>query len=149
MGAFQGQGGSGMVRLSQSPWRGSVAFERRQVEGMFPCAERIVSVLANVGGYFPQGKVVFLHYKAKRMCGMIFRHSLLFLSTSTTRSRTQTVSSPFGNSPNPIFSKAHRAATFMVARHYIRIRITPFQSTLIPNSHYMVDSPCVPSRPPF
>ena len=70
MGAFQGQGGSGMVRLSQSPWRGSVAFERRQVEGMFPCAERIVSVLANVGGYLPQGKVVFLHYKAKGMCGM-------------------------------------------------------------------------------
>ena len=70
MGAFQGQGGSGMVRLSQSPWRGSVAFVRRQVEGLFPCAERIVSVLANVGGYLPQGKVVFLHYKTKGMCGM-------------------------------------------------------------------------------
>lgn len=55
-------------------------------------------------------------------------------STSTTRCRTQTVDSPFGNSSNLIFSKAHRAATFMVARHYIRIRITPFQSTLIPNS---------------
>ena len=70
-------------------------------------------------------------------------------STSTTRFRTQTVDSPFGNNSNLIFSKAHQAATFMVARHYIRIRITPFQSTLIPNSHYMVDSPCVPSRPPF
>ena len=69
--------------------------------------------------------------------------------TSITRCRTQTVSSPFGNSSNLIFSKAHQAATSMVARHYIRIRITPFQSTLIPNSHYMVDSPCVPSRPPF
>ena len=55
-------------------------------------------------------------------------------STSTTRCRTQTVDSPFGNSSNPIFSKAHQAATFMVARHYICFRITPFQSTLIPNS---------------
>ena len=70
-------------------------------------------------------------------------------STSTTRCRTQTVDSPFGNSSNLIFSKAHQAATFMVARHLVCIRITPFQSTLIPNSHYMVDSPCVPSRPPF
>ena len=67
-----------MVRLSQSPWRGSVAFERRQVEGMFPCAERIVSVLANVGGYLPQGKVVFLHYKAKGMCGMWYSGILFF-----------------------------------------------------------------------
>ena len=55
-------------------------------------------------------------------------------STSTTRCRTQTVDSPFGNSSNPIFTEAHQAATFMVARHYMRIRITPFQSTLIPNS---------------
>ena len=55
-------------------------------------------------------------------------------STSITRCRTQTVSSPFGNSSNLIFSKAHQAATSMVARHYIRIRITPFQSTIIPNS---------------
>lgn len=39
-----------------------------------------------------------------------------------------------GNSSNPIFTEAHQAATFMVARHYIRIRITPFQSTIIPNS---------------
>ena len=72
-----------MVRLSQSPWRGSVAFERRQVEGMFPCAERIVSVLANVGGYLPQGKVVFLHYKAKGMCGMWYSGILFFFLTST------------------------------------------------------------------
>lgn len=55
-------------------------------------------------------------------------------STSTTRCRTQTVDSPFGNSSNPIFTEAHQAATFMVARHYICFRITPFQSTLIPNS---------------
>ena len=57
-------------------------------------------------------------------------------STSTTRCRTQTVSSPFGNSPNPIFSKAHQAATSMVARHNVCIRIAPFQSTLIPNFRY-------------
>lgn len=55
-------------------------------------------------------------------------------STSTTRCRTQTVDSPFGNSSNPIFTEAHQAATFMVARHLVCIRITPFQSTLIPNS---------------
>ena len=40
------------------------------------------------------------------------------------------------NSPNPIFSKAHQAATSMVARHYICIRISPFQPTLIPNSRF-------------
>ena len=39
-------------------------------------------------------------------------------STSTTRCRTQTVDSPFGNSSNPIFTEAHQAATFMVVRHY-------------------------------
>lgn len=55
-------------------------------------------------------------------------------STSTTRCRTQTVDSPFGNSPNPIFTEAHQAATFIVTRHLVCIRITPFQSTLIPNS---------------
>ena len=59
-------------------------------------------------------------------------------STSTTRCRTQTVSSPFANSPNPIFSKAYQATTSMVARHYVFIRIAPFQSTLIPNSRYKV-----------
>ena len=55
-------------------------------------------------------------------------------STSTTRCRTQAVSSPFGNSSNPIFTEAHQAATFIVTRHLVCIRITPFQSTLIPNS---------------
>lgn len=55
-------------------------------------------------------------------------------STSTTRCRTQTVDSPFGNSSNPIFTEAYQAVTYMVARHYIRIRITPFKSTIIPNS---------------
>ena len=39
-------------------------------------------------------------------------------STSTTRCRTQTVDSPFGNSSNPIFTEAHQAATFIVVRHY-------------------------------
>ena len=111
------------------------------------CREDL-SVLANVGGYLPQGKVVFLHYKAKECVECDIPHSLLFLSTSTTGTELR-LSAHYLAKPKSHFLKSASGG-------HVHGRPTP---CLHPNHTFPVhaypelalygDSPCVPSRPPF